>query len=199
MKRYLIIGLISLFIVIIAVFIVLNVNSCFSRREERKMINFQLHGSYAVDTSGIRKRMMVADGTPFTFFIQIRNFDNLEEYFLKEYKLEIPYIEFNYENSYMAVTFGREIEELAYSGYLGEPFTPNTFPKKVELTFAEEYTDQIMYVYEMDKLMINLISLNGVHADDQCKIFLMKEDEKVFWGNSTSDINKKAPSGGPGL
>ena len=196
MNKYLIIRRIGLLIVII---IALSTNSCSPKKEEFVMVNLQLHGSYTVDTSGIRERERIADGTPFTFFVQIKNLDNVQEYFAQEYGLEFPDIDFDYENSYMAVTFGREIAGLTYNGYLGEPFTPNTFPKKVELTFAEEYRDKIMYVYVMDKITITLIALNGVSSDDQCKIYLMENGEKMFWGDTISDINKRVAFGGPGF
>ena len=204
MKKYLIIGIICLLILAITVFVVLSANSDFHKKEELMkeelaMVNLQLHGRYMVDTSGIREMEGITDGTPFTFFVQIKNLNNVQEYFAREYGLEFPDIDFNYENSYMAVTFGREIKELTYNGYLGEPFSPNTFPKKVELTFAEEYHDEIMYVYVMDKITISLIPLNGVSSDEQCKIYLMENGEKMFWGDTIGDINKRAPSGGPGF
>ena len=150
----------------------------------KKAVNFQLHKSYIVDTNGIKENFQIVESTPFTFFIQIRNFDNLKEYFLKEFHLEIPDIDFDYDDSYMAISIGREIKELSYNGYLKGLNTPNTFAK-AEITFAEEYYENIMYVYSMEKIFFTSSLVN-----DATKFYVIQGSKKLFLGNTIFDINE---------
>lgn len=170
--------------------IVTNDNPMMSQQDgdKREMVSFNLVGSYSVDTSGIREKEEIADGAPFTFFIQIRNVDDLKGYLIKEFCLDIPDINFNYPDKYMAISIGREVQELAYNGYLEEPYMPNTFAK-AEITFAEQYHEQMLYVYAMDKVILTDSRLGLLNAGHVTRFYLMKDKERVFWGNTIHDIN----------
>jgi|GEM_PF-3786736 len=194
MKNYLIIGIIGVLIVIIAVVILTNANGYFARKDESTVVNFEELGSYTVDTTGIRGRTLIAQGTPFTFFMQIKNFDNLQAYFLKEFDLEIPEIKFNNPDKYMAISIGRKVYEMSYNGFLGKPYTPNTFAK-AEITFAEEYNEDTMYVYVMDKIIFTDSFVDSAYT----KFYIMNGEDKVFWGNTISDINERESWGEGGL
>jgi len=157
------------------------------------LISFQLYKSYEVNTNGILERLNIVEDSPFTFFIQIKNFDNLSEYFIKEFYLEIPKIEFNYQDKYMAITIGRELDEIKFNGFLGEPYAPNKFAK-VDITFAEEYHRQMMYVYIMDKIFL-CDSLIG----EETSFYIINGIEKEFYGHSIFDLNERKPWGESGV
>jgi len=185
-KNYLTIGIIGIFVVIIAVGTITNSNDYFGKKEQSMVVNFEDLGSYTVDTTGIRGRTLIAQGTPFTFFMQIRNFDNLQAYFLEEFDLQIPEIKFNNSDKYMAISIGRKVCEMSHNGFLGKPYTPNTFAK-AEITFSEEYNENTMYVYVMDKIIFTDSFADSAYT----KFYIMKGENKVFLGNTISDINER--------
>ena len=53
-----------------------------------------------------------------------------------------------------------------------------------EVTFAEEYTDHMMYVYLMDRIPLWDPFLEG-HT-----YYIMKDNERVYVGNWIYDLNK---------
>ena len=177
MKKYIIIGI---WIVIAILIIIAKVYEAFP---PKKTVDFQLLESYTVDTNEIRE-IWGKEGVPFTFFKQIKVFDNLKEYLLKQFYLEIPDIVFDYENNYMAISIGREIKELAYAGYREETYTTNSIVNG-EVTFEEKYHENTMYVYVMDKIFFD----DGFVGDSSTKFYIMEGSKKVYYGNTIQNIN----------
>jgi len=153
-----------------------------------ELITFELYESYEVDTSGIREKFNIAENTPFTFFLQKTIFDNIAEYFIKSFYLEIPDIDFNYEDKYMAITIGRKLKEIRFNEFLGTPYIPNEIAR-VDITLSEEYYGQMMYVYVMDKIFLCGSLLDGN------SFYIMKGNKKEFCGYNTIDLNEREPWG----
>ena len=192
MNKYMIIGIgVVIAISIIIVIVILCPNFISSQNHDKGKIDFHMLNSYKVDTRGICKKLRIAEDSPFTCFLQITNFENLSEYFAKEFDFEIPEIDFNYQDKYMAITFGRELKEMEYE-FLGYPYKPNTIAK-ADITFSEEYDDKTMYVYVMDKIFLKDSLLDGN------SFYIMNGTEKELRGHNITDLNERTPFGGSGL
>jgi len=146
--------------------------------EEDGEINFQLLGSYEVDTSGIRNNYHnIAEDDPFTFFWQERNLERLQE-FADVYNVTLPDfgIDFdNYRDNYLVITFGRKLAGLR----LIDQWHGHLF---AEIIFAEEYQGQIMYLYIMDNILLYPPDM-GRHA-----FYIMRGSERVYYGHTVGFV-----------
>ena len=149
------------------------------------MIDFQLHSKREVDTSGMRGRFRIVEGTPFTWFVQIGSlpaWNGLLNSFT-DVRIEYDEFDFNFEDypAYnLVVTFGRELLEMRNIG-----FNPQGYNIKVAITFAEEYQGDIMFLYLMDNIPISLASAS--------EYYILRDSETVFIGNSKRVLNEHIP------
>jgi len=157
-------------------------------------LNFQLYRSYKVNTSGIRQCLYIPEKTQFTFFRQVSDLETWKS--LREFQktnFVFPAFDFtsaDYQDKYLLITFGREILSMRYK-YFAEPFEPNWLAR-ADVTFAEEYHDEIMYLYFMDKIPLASPFLSGMtgagyHAN---RFYIMIGSERVFWGSKLEEINE---------
>ena len=193
MRKFLIIGLCVLGAVAITI-AVLEVNErVFSKEKQYELnyhvLNYHLHESYMVDTTNIRQKLRIADGTPFTFFWQLKRLGDSKEHLMKEFGLEvstdIDNIDLAGEDKFLMITIGRELESVVYQ-FRGKPFKPRTVAG-AHIVFAEEYHEQMMYVYIMDKILLESSFIGGN------RFFIMKGTEVEFWGYTFYDINEFEP------
>ena len=192
MKKHMIIGVAILILVVI----VLGVNNMFLNKKGRvtntsektkggcikegELINFQLYKSYEVDTSGLRKRFHVVEGTPFTWFVQLCNYSAWNGMLnsFDERKLEYEDFEFefaNYPNNYLVVTFGRKLLEMKKIGF----YSGQT---EVAVTFDEEYHGDVIYFYIMDKVSLSFGSGS--------EFYVMDSSEKIYLGKNDLAMNE---------
>ena len=143
-------------------------------------ICFQLFKSYEVDTSGLRKRFKVVEGTPFVYFSQMYGYNSWEGILnsLNNIRIEYNDFDFNFDDfpdNYFIVTFGRELIDIQR---VGEIHYGQTF---VSVTFDEEYHGDTMFIYLMDKILF--------HVGSAHEYYIMNGEEKVFLGHGLSDLN----------
>ena len=154
------------------------------RFEKSGEVNFQLVGSYMVDTSVIREYFMINEGAPFTFFEQGRAFADYAQFALREYELDLSEIEFNaddHQDKYIVVTIGREILEMQYES-IGEGWTI----VRAEVTFAEEYNAGIVYVYVMDQIQFfSSVVGNSMYFS----FYIMSGTERILEGECIDTLN----------
>jgi len=140
-------------------------------------ISFELYNSYKIDTTEIR-----TNNTPFTQFELV--------YDLKTWKRKAQFTNFtfpefdftadDYQDRYLAVSFNREVLEMEV---IGVPFASDMMDGiEVAITYAEEYCDQTMFLYIMDRIPIYL--------DEGSKYYIMNGTEKIFVGHSESEFYK---------
>ena len=183
---------ISIAIVIVIAIAALHFSGVISQQKGK--ISFHLYGSYTIDTSNIRQWFYVNEGAPFTCFLQVVSFESLEKNTAKEFGLDLSDVNFDYDkyqDKYLAITFGRELLEMEYE-YLRYPYKYRTVAK-ANITFSEEYQDQKMYIYVMDKIGL-LDSVIGGNT-----FYIMNGSDRVFWGHKIYDINEREPGEQLGL
>lgn len=171
---------------IIAVIIIVIIPFFFWENSKMDTLNLQQYGSYTVDTDGIRELLRIKENTQFTYFIQIRDFNNIKEYFQKEFHLEIPELDLENDDSYAVISFGRELKEIKYK-YMQKPYNDGTVAK-AEVTFDEEYHDKTMYVYIMNKIVIG-----------KANYYIMSGSNRIFWTDQVGLLNERKPDGQQGI
>ena len=154
--------------------------------DELSNINFELYGSYKIDTSGIIKwcALDLEEDTQFTFFFQVKDFENLQGETAEAFGFELSDHNFysdDYQNNYIALTVGRELKKLQYEYREGHN---QAF---AEITFAEEYHDKIMYIYVMDKILLFPSDLSGVYNS----FYIMNGEESVYYGDNILRLNNR--------
>lgn len=157
-------------------------------------LDLQLQGSHRIDTTGIRKYVGVKRNVPFTYFLQINGVKSIKpEYsiesanssILKDYGLELSDelladIASSDESWYILLSIGRELKEVKYR-YLG--YYSDGITSEAIVTFSEEYQDDVVYVYLVNKQLY-------FWEEDY---YVMNGDEKVFLGNNIRLINETIP------
>lgn len=142
-------------------------------------VNLRLYEKHLVDETNLKKKLNVKKEKAFTAFIEIGNFHHIET-LSKEFNMDLSVINYDdrMEKSYIMVSFGRKVEGILchHMKDLGVYST--------EVTFAEEYTDHMMYVYLMDRIPLWDPFLEG-HT-----YYIMKDKERVYVGNWIYDLNK---------
>ena len=155
-------------------------------------IDFQLYDTYKVDASALRERLHVVEGTPFTYFIQIYSLDSWKQ--MSEFQdihFDFSQVDFgpdDFQDKYFVASFGREVVEIqklrmAYD-YLDLDEDENT-TIEAAVTFGEEYYDQTMFLYVMDRIHL----LEGMA--NEC--YIMDGSEKVFKAYDILDFNEHIP------
>ena len=148
--------------------------------EKPTAIDYHLHRSYEVDTTGVRERLSVADGMPLTYFIFAKLPGGMEQYLLDEFYMEVPDLDLDEtdDDCYVIISIGREISDLAYNGFHDD------FPSmaNAEITFSEDYHDQMIYIYIMEKIFITSGQMGTA------TFYVMRGEEKVFWGHDVRDL-----------
>jgi len=121
-------------------------------------LDLQLHGSYTIDTSEIKKITETKENASFAYVLQLRTGNKTSDIhyrndILKSYGLDLPdelldVIAASAENSYVILAFGRELEEVKYKflGYFSDGVTA-----KAKVIFHEKYLDNIVYAYFIKK------------------------------------------------
>jgi hypothetical protein len=130
-------------------------------------IDFQLHNSYAIDTTIIR-----TNDKPFTRFEQVYD---LESWKRKARYRKLPFADFDlddddFQDKYLAVSFNREVLEMEAIGV-----NYNTKSIEVAITYDEEYHANTMFLYIMDKV--------SLRDSEGSKFYQMKGKERVFVGH----------------
>ena len=164
-------------------------------------VSFELIESYSVDTSGIRKRFRIVDGTLFTYFIQFSDLKQMKTRLPRDFDVELSDFKFDstdYEDKFLAVTFGRKIVDFQYEyPDLGDQAPPDYAKKaymaRAYMTFSEEYQEQSMYLYVMDKISFVYID------SDVNELYVMNGSERIYLGESMLNINQRYPSDRPGV
>jgi hypothetical protein len=153
---------------------------------DNRVMNMKFIGIYTVDMTGIREWFEVKDGTPFTCFLQIKDSERNEEYFAKQFGLNLSCIDFEhigYQDKYLVISFGRELVEIKYE-YLGKPYAHKTIAR-ADITFAEDYHDQQIYLYAVDKVLLTS-SVVGGNA-----FYVIDGSDKRYWGDKIFDLNTR--------
>ena len=153
--------------------------------DESGVIDFQLLESYEVDTNGIREWLDVVEGNPFTFFFQYSTLKSFEDLSLEQFNLDLSEVDFNggdYQDKFIAITIGRKLVEMQYE-YLGEPYDLK-FMTRADITFSEEYNNQVLYIYTIDK-----ISLDSPFTGENA-FYVLNGTEKVYLGSNMHEINR---------
>ena len=175
MKKIVIIGLIIIFIASVLVVIMIYPNT-----KKQGTVNFELYGSYTVDSREMRRLLGLKVEAPFTFFRQFTSFEYLKAFF-KEYHADVPDFGLtseNYKDKYLAVTFGRELVDLKYK------HTKYDISAIGVITFAEICQDNIIYLYLTDEIGIaNMVYLPS-------ELYIMNGSERVYYGTSYGDVNE---------
>jgi len=144
-------------------------------------LDLQPHGSYTIDTSGIKKYMETKENESFTYFLQLGTGDEKMDVYrrnhaLKEYGVELPDellgdIAASDEYSYIVLSFGSELKEVKYK-YLG--YFSDGVTSKAKITFCEDYQDNVVYAYFMKKRVYFW----------EAAFYAMEGSEKVFLDES---------------
>jgi hypothetical protein len=156
--------------------------------EESGYINFQLIGSYKVDSSGIRNFLRVSDIAmeSFTWFEQFPSVENMHA-FSNRINFGLPNFEFNvddFADKYFVITIGRELVEIQYK-FLGEPpWTPLTLVQSA-ITLSEQYNADILYLYATDPISMFPSDLAGGYN----AFFFIKGAERVYKGQCVFELN----------
>ena len=142
-------------------------------------IGFYTHRRYTVDTSSLRESLGVLCKSQFVFFMQVTRLDNIRSMGeLAQRDFEFPDIDFeldDYREKYFAVSFGREVVEMEAIG-----LHPHRGEMLAAITFAEEYNEDVMFLYIMDKISLRLRSGS--------EFYYLEGSERVFKGTSDLDL-----------
>jgi len=144
-------------------------------------IDFQFHSRYEVDTSGLRERFGVVEGTQFTFIVQLGCVITWNGMLnsLNNVRIEYDDYDFNfddYPDKFLIITFGRELHEIQFIDMYASVSILS------DITFAEEYHGDVMFLYTMDAITLRMNKGGGY--------YIMSGEEKVFIGNNISDLNE---------
>ena len=177
MKKYL--RLVLAFIVVVTTGIIL-LRYIYVARE--RTLDLRLHGSYTIDTSGIREYVHVSENVPFTYFLQLASGSSNRNNILKDHKIELPDelladIASSDESRYVLLSIGRDLKEVKYK-FMKRYWDGITSVAMV--TFCEEYQDGTVYVYFMEK---NLYFFGEYY-------YMMNGDERVYLGNNIRLVNE---------
>ena len=177
--------------VIIVIIILIIISQVYSVNRYRKL-ELQLYGEYIVDETGLRNKLNVQDEIPFTGFIQLKGFDGFDA-LSKEFDMDFSIMKYNNtnQNQYLAISFGRKIEEITYK-YLGYPYKRNTIAK-ANIVLSEQYNEHVMYVYLMDRILLIDSFIEGN------SYYIMNGSNKIYMGNVIDDLNKQTQGDGCSL
>lgn len=150
-------------------------------------LDLHLHGSYAVDTSGIREYANVKEDVPFTYFVQLVAGNNCwsshnRNSFLEMYGFELPDelmndIAFSDDNIYLLISFGRKLREVKYK-YMGT-FSDGV-NSRAKVTFYMDHHGDMIYVYFIDKN----VYFWGT------SFYVINGNETIFLGDDIRHINE---------
>ena len=174
MLKFIILGISILVISFITIGCNKTPNNMNDKEEEQwleagDLIYFRLYEKYEVDTSGLREIFRITEGTPFVYFLQVHNLDALRSRgdFTRS-NFGFPNFDFEsnyYQDNYLAISFGREVIEIKNR-------TVHYGRVSAAITFAEEYHDDMMFLYIMDKVPLRL----GMGDE----YYFMEEGERVY-------------------
>jgi len=144
-------------------------------------IDFQLIGSQVIDTSVIRnwdnQFSFLVEEVPLTFFFQVTDIEILQKDTPVNFNLNLLDLEIaieGYENSYFAITVGRELLEMcAKSPYLSFPF----------ITFAEAYNPDMLYLYAMEPIVFWPSNMG------RNSFYVMRGEERIYHGYTVNALN----------
>ncbi len=142
-------------------------------------LNIELYEEHLVDETGIKKQYFIEENEPFTAFIEIGNYHHIET-LCKQYNTDLSVISYDerMKELYIMASFGRKVESVYYK-YLDEYGV-----SALDVTFAEEYNDHMMYVYLMDRIPLWYDCLEG-HS-----YYIMKDDERIYIADCLFDLNE---------
>ncbi|MCL1858450.1 MAG: hypothetical protein FWF92_04380 [Oscillospiraceae bacterium] len=149
-------------------------------------LNLQLHESYSINTSVIKEYIHIKENSSLTYFFRFRISDyRIMDTNMDEYKLELPDellndIASSGDINHVILSLGRELKEIKYK-FLGK-FSDGV-TSKAKITFCEEYKEDIIYAYFINK---NIYFW-------EAEYYIMENDAKVFLGNDIRYINAKIP------
>ena len=136
-----------------------------------------------LNNTQIYQSFNMKEGMPFTCFFQPRatNVEDIRNHYLKQYNIELPEFEFDFNNYNMAISFGRKIVDIKY---YKSSFGQSDSIKKAHITFDNEYSDGKVYIYQMDKIIVEDGLLEGNYY------YRMNGNKKEFVGRTVFDLNK---------
>ena len=135
-------------------------------------VNFHLYRTYEIDTTEISTR-----DSRFTRFEQVYDLDRWKKRGMFR-RFTFPDFDFSaddYQDKYLAVSFGREVLEMEAIGTYNNSI-------EVAITYAEEYHDNTMFLYIMDKV--------SLREDVGSEFYIMDGADKVFVGYDDLDIDQ---------
>jgi len=146
-------------------------------------VDFQLLANTEVDTSHIRSLVGMTENIYFTYFGQ-RGAEDLSSTLDRVYSLNISTFIPNfadYQNRFFLITIGRELVEMKYE------WLPYREPR-FEMTFAEEYNANVLYLYAMDRIPMSDADMGGSH---RFLLYIMQGTERVFMGHDLAALNNQ--------
>jgi hypothetical protein len=150
-------------------------------------VDFQFYDQFTADPCGFRDRSYQTDML-YTWFWLLKKTTNdydKDEYLLKQFNTKILSIDWHdlsekYPDRYFVITLGRELADLRYTR--PEDRHKSRGSVMLDITFKEEYCAQTVYVYAIDKVLIN----DGMTLANH--FYYMKGEERVFWGYNLKEL-----------
>jgi len=144
-------------------------------------INFQLLESHVIDTAGIRRWIgmceTLGEDATLTLFFQLPNVEMLQSDTPTDLNLHLLDLEIaidSYEGKYFAITIGRELVKMQVNApHLSSPV----------ITFAEQYSPNVLYFYAMDPIMFWPSTLG------RNTFYVMRGEERVYHGDDVRMLN----------
>ena len=137
--------------------------------EQSPFVNFYLHDSYAVDTSVLFTEENAYE--QFTYFELVYSLETFQTGKSAYRNFTFPEFDFtddDIKDKYLAVSFGREVLSIEKLDRCCDGQV------EVAITYAEEYHDNTMFVYFMDKV--------SIFMDEGSEFYIMKGTDKEFVG-----------------
>jgi hypothetical protein len=143
-------------------------------------MNIVLHDNYIVDTTGLRERWRMTEDSPLIFFMQFTVLEGVEAHILKEHRFEINDLDID-RNRYIVITIGRSLEEIGYQREIGDKTA------RAEITFSEEHTENMMYIYVTDRVFL----ADSLTGKGRTTFYIMNCSGREFLGHSLFDFNER--------
>ena len=173
--------IIAILVVLILLTIILLI---FNDRINLKQSELKLLNEVSVDLtkSKIFEELDINKNTLFTWFFQEKgtNVESIRNRYLDEYDIELPEFNSDFENHYIVVSFGRKIKEIQYYN----PYFKKSGFTRAHITFDDIYKEGGIYIYQMDKVLIE----DGLL--DNNYYYIMNKGKKQFVGRNLFDLNK---------
>lgn len=138
---------------------------------------FTLVAESDFDPSHAYESLGLVVGSEYTAYEYIRGtgFDHLEQ-LAEEHHFEFP-TDLDHSRYTYIVAYGRQIAAMEAVGTNGSNYI-------LSVTFEESHRGNMVFLYQLDKILIYPFSWD---------IYIMDDENKIFWGDDISDINELDP------